>query len=114
MIMAVVRTSETSVCFEEITRRCIPEGSHLQSHHSENLKCRICSCILLYNFDCRVYSCVDIVEFSIHILHIFDFNIFTFQLTPWSRNLFQKLIVARQTNSLEQKPPSEANSCLSD
>jgi hypothetical protein len=36
--MAVVRTSETSVYFNETTRRCIPERSLLHIRLRENLK----------------------------------------------------------------------------
>jgi hypothetical protein len=38
LMMEAVRTSETSVNVCEITRNNIPEGSHLYSHHRENLK----------------------------------------------------------------------------
>jgi hypothetical protein len=38
LMMAVVRTSETSVYFNEITWRCIPERSLLHIRLRENLK----------------------------------------------------------------------------
>jgi hypothetical protein len=54
LTVATVRTSETSVYFNESTRRYIPEGCHLHNRRSENLKSHtfisylcvviICSC----------------------------------------------------------------------
>jgi hypothetical protein len=38
LIMEEVNTSETPVNFRERTRRNIPEGCHLHSHHREYLK----------------------------------------------------------------------------
>jgi hypothetical protein len=38
LMTEAVRTSETSVYFNEATRRCIPEGCHHQIHRRENLK----------------------------------------------------------------------------
>jgi hypothetical protein len=38
MVMEAVRTSETSVCFNDTTRRYIPEGCHFHTRRRENLK----------------------------------------------------------------------------
>jgi hypothetical protein len=38
LMVEVVRTSETSVYFNETTRRYIAEGCHLRTHRHENLK----------------------------------------------------------------------------
>jgi len=39
--MEAVRSSETSVCSNETTRRYIPEGSHLHTRRRDNLKSHI-------------------------------------------------------------------------
>jgi hypothetical protein len=41
-MMEAVHTFETSVCYDETTWRCIPEGYHLHTHYCENLKPHIC------------------------------------------------------------------------
>jgi hypothetical protein len=38
MVMEAIRTSETSVYFNETTRRYIPEGCHLHTRRRKNLK----------------------------------------------------------------------------
>jgi hypothetical protein len=38
LMMEVVRTSETSVCFHEITGHFIPESCYIHIHLRENLK----------------------------------------------------------------------------
>jgi hypothetical protein len=38
MMMEAVCTSETSVCVNETTQHCIPEGYHLHTRRRENLK----------------------------------------------------------------------------
>jgi hypothetical protein len=40
-MMEVVRTSETSVYFNETTRHSIPQGSHLQTRRRENHKSHV-------------------------------------------------------------------------
>jgi hypothetical protein len=37
LMMEAVSTSETSISFNEVTRRYIPQGCHLHSSRSENL-----------------------------------------------------------------------------
>jgi len=51
-MMEVVRTSETSVNFNETTRRYIPEDSKLHTRRRENLK----SHILLHFFGLSAYT----------------------------------------------------------
>jgi hypothetical protein len=41
LMMEAVRTSETSVYFNETTQHCIPEGCHLHTRRGENLKSHI-------------------------------------------------------------------------
>jgi hypothetical protein len=38
LTMVAIRTSETSVCFYETTRCCIPEGYHLHALRRKKLK----------------------------------------------------------------------------
>jgi hypothetical protein len=38
IMMKAVHTSETSVYFNDATRRCIPKSCPLHAHHCENLK----------------------------------------------------------------------------
>jgi hypothetical protein len=53
-MMEAVRASETSVYSNETTRRCIPEGFHLQTRRRENLKP-----YLLKNVDLPGFSCLE-------------------------------------------------------
>jgi hypothetical protein len=57
LMMEAVRTSETSVYSNEITRRYIPEGSHLHNRRRENLKSYNLSTADL-GFPCRYHSTV--------------------------------------------------------
>jgi hypothetical protein len=41
LMMEAVRTSETSVNFNVITQRYIPEDSELHTRRRENLKCNV-------------------------------------------------------------------------
>jgi hypothetical protein len=49
MMIEAVRTFETSVCFNETTRRYIPGGYYLHTRHRENLKCHVIY-LLVFNF----------------------------------------------------------------